>query len=125
MTKCRMAVLQTCQGDLLDQLQNFLCHTDRSTYPFKAENKYLPLGNWSWAGFGAGVAAGRWECTSLWGSPGSWERADVNRPDALLEKASCVSTYMFAYQHILTGAERTGKSLLLELRSLHVGPVPR
>lgn len=78
MTKCRMAVLQTCHGDLLDQLQNFLCHSDPSTYPFKAEKKYLPLGNWSCAGLGAGVVAGRWKRASLGGSLGSWERADVN-----------------------------------------------
>lgn len=42
MTKCRMAVLQACHGDLLVQIPNVLCRTDHSTYPFKAENNYLP-----------------------------------------------------------------------------------
>lgn len=43
MIKCRMAVLQTCHCDLFVLLENLLCHTDRSTYSFKADKNYLPL----------------------------------------------------------------------------------
>lgn len=43
MTKCRMAVLQTCQSDLFVLLENLLCHTDRNTYSFKGDKNYLPL----------------------------------------------------------------------------------